>query len=86
MRQSLVLLPKEPMRPRYFDPRVGFFTVDRVNYGLDVQKAADRDVHRALAARAEGSGRVRARRAGRAGQADRLLPRPGDADAMAART
>jgi hypothetical protein len=40
MRQSLVLLPKEPMRPRYADARVGFFTVDRVNYGLDEQKAA----------------------------------------------
>ena len=40
MRQSLVLLPKEPMRPRNFDQRVGFFTVERVNYGLDEQKAA----------------------------------------------
>lgn len=40
MRQSIVLLPKEPMRPRNFDPRVGFFTVERVNYGLDEQKAA----------------------------------------------
>jgi uncharacterized protein DUF4953/uncharacterized protein DUF5117/uncharacterized protein DUF5118 len=40
MRQSLVLLPKEPMRPRVFDPRVGYFTVERVNYGLDEQKAA----------------------------------------------
>ena len=40
MRQSIVLLPKEPMRPRHFDPRVGYFTVERVNYGLDVQKAA----------------------------------------------
>ncbi len=40
MRESLVLLPKEPMRPRHFDPRVGYFTVDRVNYGLDEQKAA----------------------------------------------
>lgn len=40
MRQSIVLLPKEPMRPRHFDPRVGYFTVDRVNYGLDTQKAA----------------------------------------------
>ena len=35
-----MLLPKVPMRPRNFDPRVGFFTVDRVNYGLDEQKAA----------------------------------------------
>jgi hypothetical protein len=28
------------MRPRHFDPRVGFFNIDRVNYGLDQQKAA----------------------------------------------
>ncbi|HYN06055.1 MAG TPA: zinc-dependent metalloprotease [Vicinamibacterales bacterium] len=39
MRQSIVLLPKEPMRPRSFDPRVGYFNVDRVNYGLDQLKA-----------------------------------------------
>ena len=38
-RQSLVLLPKTAMRPRYADARVGYFSVDRVNYGLDVQKA-----------------------------------------------
>lgn len=40
MRQSIVLLPKQPMRPRYADARVGFFAVERVNYGLDEQKAA----------------------------------------------
>lgn len=40
MRQSLVLLPAQPMRPRYADQRIGFFTVDRVNYGLDELKAA----------------------------------------------
>ena len=39
-RQSLLLLPKVPMRPRNFDPRVGYFSLDRVNYGLDEQKAA----------------------------------------------
>jgi hypothetical protein len=39
MRQSIVLLPKEPMKPRVFDPRVGYFSVERVNYSLDVQKA-----------------------------------------------
>ena len=39
MRQSIVLLPKVAMRPRYADPRAGFFAVTRVNYGLDVQKA-----------------------------------------------
>ena len=41
MGQSLVLLPRTPMRPRHADARIGFFTVSRVNYGLDVQKAAD---------------------------------------------
>ena len=40
MNQSLVLLPSEPMRPRYADPRVGYFSVSRINYGLDEQKAA----------------------------------------------
>jgi hypothetical protein len=40
MHQSLVLLPSDPMRPRYADDRVGYFTVERVNFGLDEQKAA----------------------------------------------
>ena len=40
MNQSLVLLPRDPMMPRYADARVGYFTVDQVNYGLDEQKAA----------------------------------------------
>ncbi|MEX2180447.1 MAG: zinc-dependent metalloprotease, partial [Gemmatimonadaceae bacterium] len=39
VRQSLVLLSREPMRPRFADARVGFFTVTRVNYGLDELKA-----------------------------------------------
>jgi hypothetical protein len=39
MRQSLVILPRVPMRPRIADARAGFFTVERVNYGLDVLKA-----------------------------------------------
>jgi len=39
-RQSMVLLPKQPMRPRAFDARVGYFSIERVNYGLDQQKAA----------------------------------------------
>ncbi|MEO7086062.1 MAG: DUF5117 domain-containing protein, partial [Gemmatimonadaceae bacterium] len=40
VRQSMILLPKTPMKPRYADQRVGYFTVSRVNYGLDQQKAA----------------------------------------------
>lgn len=43
MSQSIVLLPKVPMRPRYADARVGFFSVERVNYGLDEQKAASQE-------------------------------------------
>ena len=41
MRQSMILLPKTPMRPRIFDQRVGYFTVRRINYGLDQLKAAE---------------------------------------------
>jgi hypothetical protein len=37
MRQSLVLLPRVPMRPRYADPRAGFFGVERINYGSEEQ-------------------------------------------------
>jgi hypothetical protein len=40
MNQSLVLLPLEPMRPRHADARVGYFSIERINYGLDEQKAA----------------------------------------------
>jgi hypothetical protein len=40
MNQSLVLLPAEPMRSRYADERAGFFSIERINYGLDEQKAA----------------------------------------------
>ncbi|MGH7470013.1 MAG: zinc-dependent metalloprotease [Longimicrobiales bacterium] len=39
MNQSLVLLPREPMRPRYADARVGYFRTSRVNFGLQDQKA-----------------------------------------------
>ncbi len=42
-RQSMILLPRVPMRPRNFDPRVGYFSLDRVNYGLDEQKAASQE-------------------------------------------
>jgi hypothetical protein len=42
MSQSMVLLPEEPMRPRYEDHRVGYFTVEQIDYGLDEQKAASK--------------------------------------------
>ncbi|PKD42521.1 zinc-dependent metalloprotease [Rhodohalobacter barkolensis] len=46
MNQSMVLLPKEPMRPRYHDYRVGWFTVTQLDFGSDEQKAATRSLIR----------------------------------------
>ena len=43
MHQTMVLLPEEPMRPRLADSRVGWFTIEQVNFGLDEQKAATRE-------------------------------------------
>ncbi len=37
---SMVLLPEEPMQPRIYDQRVGWFTLTQTDYGLDEQKAA----------------------------------------------
>ena len=39
MNQSMILLPEEPMQPRLFDPRVGFFTVDQYDFGSEALKA-----------------------------------------------
>ena len=36
---SMVLLPKEPMKRRYFDERVGWFTSSQIDYGLEAQRA-----------------------------------------------
>ncbi|MCL7753912.1 zinc-dependent metalloprotease [Polaribacter sp. Z022] len=39
MSNSMVLLPKVPMKRRYFDERVGWFARGQVDYGLDAQKS-----------------------------------------------
>ena len=39
MNNSMILLPKEPMKRRYFDQRVGWFQTSQVDYGLDAQKS-----------------------------------------------
>jgi hypothetical protein len=39
MSNSLVLLPKTPMKRRYFDERVGWFARGQTDYGLDAQKS-----------------------------------------------
>ena len=36
---SMILLPKEPMKRRYFDQRVGWFARGQVDYGLDAQES-----------------------------------------------
>ncbi len=40
MYQSMVLLPEEPMMPRLADERVGYFSIEQIDFGLDEQKAA----------------------------------------------
>ncbi len=42
MNQSFILLPAQPMQPRYYDGRVGYFSVQQTDYSSDEQKAAKR--------------------------------------------
>ncbi len=37
LNSSMVLLPKDPMKPRYFDPRVGYFTTGYVDFDANPQ-------------------------------------------------
>ncbi len=46
MNQSMILLPAEPMRPRYHDYRVGWFTVNQLDFSSDAQKADTRTLIR----------------------------------------
>ena len=42
MAHSMILLPEDPMRPRRFDERVGYFSIGQIDYGLDTQRAEPR--------------------------------------------
>lgn len=42
MNQSFIVLPEEPMQPRIFDARVGYFSLTQTDYGLEEQKAGTR--------------------------------------------
>lgn len=42
MTQSFIELPAEPMQPRLFDSRVGYFSINQTDYSLNEQKAASR--------------------------------------------
>jgi hypothetical protein len=37
--QSMILLPEEPMQPRFFDNRVGWFTVNQYDYSSEALKS-----------------------------------------------
>ena len=39
MHHSMLMLPDDPMEPRYCDERVGFFSTSQTDYGLDEQRA-----------------------------------------------
>ena len=39
---SLVKLPETPMMPRYFDPRVGYFTMSQTDFSHDEYRATHR--------------------------------------------
>ncbi len=41
MSNSMILLPKIPMKRRYFDERVGWFTTGQTDYGLEAQKSKE---------------------------------------------
>ena len=42
MNQSMILLPADPMQPRLWDDRVGFFSLTQTDYGLDEHRAVRR--------------------------------------------
>ena len=42
MNQSFIRLPEEPMQPRLYDERVGYFSIQQTNYSLDAQRAEGR--------------------------------------------
>jgi hypothetical protein len=42
MHFSMVLLPEQPMQPRLFDERVGYFSVRQTDYSLDEHRAPQR--------------------------------------------
>ncbi|MBS1810429.1 MAG: zinc-dependent metalloprotease [Acidobacteria bacterium] len=42
MHFSMVKLPEQPMKPRLFDERVGYFSVRQMDYGVDEHRAPER--------------------------------------------
>ena len=80
MHFSMVLLPEKPMTPRLFDERVGYFSVEADGLRPGRAPRAGAPLHHPLPPREERP----VGRALRAGEADRLLDRSGDAGEVGA--
>ena len=80
MHYSMVKLPEKPMMPRLFDERVGYFSTSMMDYGQDEHRAPQRR----YITRWRLEKKDPERRVVRAGEADRLLHRSGDADEVGA--
>ncbi|HET8753357.1 MAG TPA: zinc-dependent metalloprotease, partial [Salinimicrobium sp.] len=46
MNQSMILLPEKKMQPRLADPRVGWFTIKKINYNSDELQSDDYEIIR----------------------------------------
>ncbi len=79
---NLYLLPEKPMRPRFWDPRVGYFATSFQDYGTRRLRRHLARLHPALSPGEEGPEGA----AVRPGPADRVLHRPRGAGGVAART
>ncbi|MFZ1749299.1 MAG: zinc-dependent metalloprotease, partial [Saprospiraceae bacterium] len=42
MTQNMVLLPEDKMQPRYYDPRVSYFSIQQTDYSSNDQKASNK--------------------------------------------
>ena len=69
---SMIKLPEDPMKPRLFDERVGYFTLPQTDYGQTWVIGTAAQLHHAVAT---GEKRPYRSRFG-AREADRILCRP----------
>ena len=46
MNQSMIMLPEDKMQPRFADPRVGWFTIRKIDYNSDELQADDYEIIR----------------------------------------
>ncbi len=43
MQHSFIVLPEKPMMPRYYDKRVGYFSISKTDYGTEEHRAVKRE-------------------------------------------